>query len=78
MSHVVIIVLDIKSQGQPACHKEQKTCEEESINVCMNVMYNKKCVLCVMYCSVNRSCVPYIMLCCSLVHQLPRGQKDIG
>jgi hypothetical protein len=26
-------VSDIKSQGQPACQKEQKTCKDESMKV---------------------------------------------
>jgi hypothetical protein len=30
--YCVIIVLDIKSQGQPACREDQKKCEEESVN----------------------------------------------
>jgi hypothetical protein len=29
----IISVSDIKSQGQTACHEEQKTCKEESMNV---------------------------------------------
>jgi hypothetical protein len=50
LSVSTVIVSDIKSKGQSACHDEQKTCKEESINVCMKVMYKKN--VCYVSCTV--------------------------